>query len=111
MSYRCHCGCEELRKKKLQLSDKRAYEVGTNLTIMPVDQSCGLKGGYYDPLQAFNNWVNCKVLGISNYGCGKSRNKRRGRALGPRPANLSQEQIDANNRAAEERRLRVSGYQ
>jgi hypothetical protein len=41
MSYRCHCCCEKLRNVKLYLSDKRAYEVGTNLTIGPVDYSCG----------------------------------------------------------------------
>ena len=44
MSYRCQCNCEKLRKVKLYLSDQRAYDVGTNLTIGPVDYGCDRSG-------------------------------------------------------------------
>ena len=101
MSYRCHCGCEKLRNVKLYLSDKRAYEVGTNLTIGPVDYSCGRSGGA-NPSRLNHVQIRDEM---------RRRAIMNGKGLPPGARIATQEERDANNKRKEEERQRITIFQ
>lgn len=55
MSHRCPCNIEKQRKQLLALSQRRAYDVGTNLDIGAIDFSCGKGSGMFDMVKYDGN--------------------------------------------------------